>query len=352
MEVQEEGEEFHGPPAVVTMKADKSTSDDPMLSFIMDLAGDDKFKSEKEDKKPEARSDNKQVECEKSFNTMDQPVASVPSAASMPNAVTSGGSGTSVASSFTAVSSFSTPTRKNKKHSMKKFGSPDPEQTGYKVETPTRRSPTLEVTYFQIGLTVAIVCNLLNERGRENYAWKPFIVERVINGASEGGNKDWQEFTFTPTLTNVSLVEKRKEAHGPNEAVIGWNDYAERFLFFSIKSNPSFEDTRAKVTDFGNKLLEFFRFQAVPSYYIGEIDNTFTSKKLRDSLMSTDHELWKIFEQAKLRIVEEECLDSFFMDDKIEQLVPDELMARPFAEWPEGVVRKLYKSGNLPESWK
>ena len=48
--------------------------------------------------------------------------------------------------------------------------------------------------------------------------------------------------------------------------------------------------------------------------------------------MNTKHELWSIIEQAKLRIVEEECLDSFFMDDKIMELVPDELLARPANE--------------------
>ena len=60
-------------------------------------------------------------------------------------------------------------------------------------------------------------------------------------------------------MTNVTLVEKRQEAHGSNEPLLGYNDYPERFLFFTLKCNPTFEDTRAKVTDFGNKLLEFFR---------------------------------------------------------------------------------------------
>ena len=209
----------------------------------------------------------------------------------------------------------------------------------------------LEINYWSVGYTVTCVCKLLSDRGRESYSWKQFIVERIIRLASETDNEDWRDFTFTPTLTGVTLVEKRKEAHGPNVPLFGYNDYPERFLFFTLKCNPSFENTRAKVTDFGNKLLEFFRFAAFPSHYIGEVDNTFTSKKLRDSLMNTKHELWSIIEQAKLRIVEEECLDSFFMDDKIMELVPDELLARPANEWPEAVMKKIFSSGKLPEDF-
>ena len=193
------------------------------------------------------------------------------------------------------------------------------------------------------------IYNLLDERGKESYAWKPFLVNRVITGASEGDDEDWKNFNFTPSITSVCLVEKRKVPHGPNEAILGWNDYPQLFLSFTFMSNPNFEDTRAKVEEFGNKMLEFLRYPAFPPYYIGEVDNTFTSKKLRDSLLNIDHELWKMIQRAKLRIAEEESLDSFFMDDKIMKLVPTEIKARPSNEWPEAVVRKLYRSGQLPE---
>ena len=279
------------------------------------------------------------------------PVASLLSSDAMSLSASKSGSGNSTTSAITAGSSFSTPNKKAGKFTMKKFSSPSPRGNGYKIKTPTRMTPTLVINYWSVGYTVACVCNLLSDRGRESYAWKQFIVERIIRLASETDNEDWRDFTFTPTLTGVTLVEKRKEAHGPNVPLFGYNDYPERFLFFTLKCNPSFENTRAKVTDFGNKLLEFFRFAAFPSHYIGEVDNTFTSKKLRDSLMNTKHELWSIIEQAKLRIVEEECLDSFFMDDKIMELVPDELLARPANEWPEAVMKKIFSSGKLPEDF-
>ena len=282
-------------------------------------------------------------------NNMADTNATMPSNNAMPPTVSKTGSNTSVASTFTSGSSFSTPQRNGGKFTMRKFGSPGP--STYKVKTPTRRTPSLEINFWPIGYSIACVCYLLNDRGKESYAWKQFVTERVIQGASAGDNEDWQGFTFTPALTNVTLVEKRQEAHGSNEPLLGYNDYPERFLFFTLKCNPTFEDTRAKVTDFGNKLLEFFRYVSFPPYYIGEIDSIFTSKKLRDSLMNTKHELWEIIEKAKLRIVEEESLDSFFLDEKIKELVPEELMAKPSSEWPAAVVRKLYRSGQLPEDF-
>ena len=283
-------------------------------------------------------------------------VAPMPPVASMPSVSGANGMGsTSVASTVTAASSFTTPTKKGGVFEIRRFSAKGGGGGGnggsgtMAISTPTRRTPTLEIAYWQIGFTVVAICNLLNERGKESYAWKPFLVNRVITGASEGDDEDWKNFNFTPSITSVNLVEKRKEPHGPNEAILGWNDYPQLFLSFTFMSNPNFEDTRAKVEEFGNKMLEFLRYPAFPPYYIGEVDNTFTSKKLRDSLLNTDHELWKMIQRAKLRIAEEESLDSFFMDDKIMKLVPGEIKARPSNEWPEAVVRKLYRSGQLPD---
>ena len=146
-------------------------------------------------------------------------------------------------------------------------------------------------------------------------------------------------------------MEKRREAHGPDEALLGYNDYPERFLLFNLMSNPTFEKTTEKVTEFGKKMLELLQFESFASYYIGEIDDTFASKKLRDSLLSMDHELWKMIKRAKLRIVEEYTLDSFFLDQKIKELVPEELWSVPADKWPATVLMKLYRSGKLPDGF-
>ena len=106
------------------------------------------------------------------------------------------------------------------------------------------------------------------------------------------------------------------------------------------------------MTDLGNKMLEFIRFEAFPPYYIGEIDNTFSSKKLRNSLMEANHELWRMIQRAKVRVVEEYTLDSFFLDEKIKNLVPGELWKVPTAKWPASVLMKLYRSGKLPEDFE
>ena len=71
-------------------------------------------------------------------------------------------------------------------------------------------------------------------------------------------NSSWvsqtsNEITSTPALNNLTLVEKHQEAHGLNESLLGYNDYPKRFLFFTFKCNPTFEDTRAKVTGFGHQ---------------------------------------------------------------------------------------------------
>ena len=367
-----------GPPALVTLKEDKINKSAPaaMNGFLAYLESLEESKEnmkeekeeEEEEKKPAATTMTSSDQTTNGTASGFLPVGSVPSVAGflgvapMPAVASmhsvpgdNGMSSTSVASTVTAASSFTTPTKKGGVFEIRRFcakgagGGGSGGSGTMATSTPTRRTPTLEVAYWQIGFTVVAICNLLNERGKENYAWKPFLVNRVITGASEGDDEDWNNFNFTPSITGVSLVEKRKEAHGPNEAILGWNDYPQLFLSFTFMSNPNFEDTRAKVEEFGNKLLEFLRYPAFPPYYIGEVDNTFTSKKLRDSLMKTDHELWKMIQKAKLRIAEEESLDSFFMDDTIMKLVPGEIKARPSIEWPEAVVRKLYRSGQLPD---
>ena len=337
-----------------------------MLLFMLELAEEEKqARDEDADKKPAAYtnpSTQPSISGTSPFASMPSatepsrevlPAASVPAAATMPtSAGGSCGSGTSVASSFTAMSSFASPAKKGGTFSMKKFWSPRSEPSGYKVKTPTRRSPTLEITFFQIGISVACICTLLNERGKESYAWKPFLVERVIKGASSGDNKDWSDFTFTPILTNVELVKKRKEAHGPNDALLGYNDYPEQFLLFSLKSNPTFENTSPKVEELGKKILELLQFESFAEYYIGEVDSAFSSKKLRDSLFKMDHELWRMIQRAKVKVMEQHTLDSFFLDEKIKELVPEELWSVPTSKWPASVLMKLYNSGRLSDGFE
>ena len=365
-------------PTIVTLEEKMknkqvTTLKDPMCLFLQELEEEAKMgKNDDEGKKPAASTNSN-----KDFPSIDvalaaasavrdmetdklevegadsiMPVTSNPRSTSVSMSDSANGtSNMSLASTSTAQNSFASPSRNGGKHSIKKFGMSNLDSTGYKVKTPTRRTPTLEITFFQIGITVACICTLLNERGKESYAWKPFIVDRVIKGASDGDNEDWQGFNFTPTLIGGSLVEKRREAHGPDEALLGYNDYPERFLLFNLMSNPTFEKTTEKVTEFGKKMLEFLQFESFASYYIGEIDDTFASKKLRDSLLSMDHELWKMIKRAKLRIVEEYTLDSFFLDQKIKELVPEELWSVPADKWPATVLMKLYRSGKLPDGF-
>ena len=95
-------------------------------------------------------------------------------------------------------------------------------------------------------------------------------------------------------------------------------------------------------------VLKLFRFDAFPSYYIGEMEKAFHGRKMSNSLQDANHELWKTIQQAKLVLVEEESLDSFFMDEKIIHLIPPPLWHKQTKEWPQAIVRKLYKSGELP----
>ena len=95
-----------------------------------------------------------------------------------------------------ALKESTTPTKKGEVFKIRRFcakgsgGGGNGGSGTMAISTPTRRTPTLEVAYWQIGFTVVAICNLLNERGKENYAWKPFLVNRVITGASEGDDED------------------------------------------------------------------------------------------------------------------------------------------------------------------
>ena len=111
--------------------------------------------------------------------------------------------------------------------------------------------------------------------------------------------------------------------------MLGYNDYPEQFLFLSLKSNLRFENTFPKVEELGKKILEFLQFKSFAEYHIGEVDSAFSSKKLRDSLFKMYHELWRMIQKAKVKVMEQHTLDSFFLDEKIKELVPEELWIAP-----------------------
>ena len=121
---------------------------------------------------------------------------------------------------------------------------------------------------------------------------------------------------------------------------------------FSLKSNPTFENTSPKVEELGKKILEFLQFESFAEYYIGEVDSAFSSKKLRDSLFKMDHELWRMIQKAKVKVMEQHTLDFFFLDEKIKELVPEELWSVPTSKWPVSVLMKLYNSGKLPDRFE
>ena len=355
------------PPAVVTLqdnnniKPDASSSD-PFIAFAadmeeteeqMDLEEEEEQETE-EEKKVSAMITPTNPKASKSSPIMYSDVADIKSDVAMqPNAGNAAaaeskqGSTTSTTSSVTDATNFTSPSKKGKKILPKSFGSPSsgPKST---MRSPAKNSPTFEVHFWQTGCIVSCVCFLLGKNKKENYAWKQFLVERVIKGASGSENQDWIDFNFTPTIMDVKLENRRAIPHGPDEALTGWNEYPERFLCFSLTSNPDFENTRAKVEALGKRLLEMFRFHEFPSYYVGEMEQAFNARKMSNSLQESSHELWKIIENANLVLVEEENLDSFFMDEKIQILIPPALWKKSTKEWPQTLVRKLYRSGELP----
>ena len=98
--------------------------------------------------------------------------------------------------------------------------------------------------------------------------------------------------------------------------------------------------------------MEFLQFESPVEYYIGEVDKAFSSKKLRDSLFKMDHELWRMIQKAKVKVMEQHTLDSFFLDEKIKELVPEELWSVPTSKWHASVLMKLYSSGKLPDGFE
>ena len=123
--------------------------------------------------------------------------------------------------------------------------------------------------------------------------------------------------------------------------MLGDNDYPEQFLLLSLKSNLRFVNMLPKVEELGKKILEFLQFESFAEYYIGGVDSAFSSKKLRDSLFKMDHELWRMIQKAKVKVMEQHTLDSFFLDEKIKKLVPEELWSAPTSTILEGFLMTL-----------
>ena len=180
--------EKFGPPAIVTFQKykegkDKDPSKDDFLAYLEslekskdDMEEEKEGEEEEEDKKPAAVSTTTSSVVTTIGTSNINSVASMNPVASMPAAAGANGVGsTSVASTVTAASSFTTPTKKGGVFEIRRFcassgGGGNGGSGTMSVSTPTRRTPTLEVIYWQIGFTVVAICNLLNERGKESYA--------------------------------------------------------------------------------------------------------------------------------------------------------------------------------------
>ena len=69
-------------------------------------------------------------------------------------------------------------------------------------------------------------------------------------------------------------------------------------------------------------------------------------------MFKMNHELWRMIQKAKVKVMEQHTLDSFFLDEKIKKLVPEELWSVPASKWPASVLMKLYNSRKLPDGFK
>ena len=58
--------------------------------------------------------------------------------------------------------------------------------------------------------------------------------------------------------------------------------------------------------------------------------------------------IWK----AKVKVMEQQTLDSFFLNEKIKELVTEELYNVLTNKWPVSVLMKLYNSGRLPDGFE
>ena len=206
----------------------------------------------------------------------------------------------------------------------------------------------LLLNYISIGLKTFVFPLLLDEYGKANYAYKPNLVCNILLGESS----EWKTKPNHPAFSTATIVKRRNITHGPDEAVIGWKNYAVHFLSMYILCNGSFENVESSTKAMGETLLAFFKDPEFSSYYLGEIQNQFGAEgKLYNQLTNPKHKLYSIMDKAELVLHKMESLDEFLVDSNIASLIPVSVRSQSPDSWPESAIKKLYKSGTLPPSF-
>ena len=209
-----------------------------------------------------------------------------------------------------------------------------------------RQQPTLLLEQFNLGREVCVSVALLDDRGKPHYAFKPEFVAPLLNQHKAV----WGERSGHAAFQTAAKVRFRDVPHGPNIERTS-NGYPVHTLAMKFKANAHFEDVKQKVLDLGGTILEFLRHEEFPAYYLGLMQDTYRSTRMIDQLQKPNHDLWKAIKIAEVNVEKREAMDYKFLDETIEELVPDSIRQVPTANWKAAAVRLLYKSGQLPNSF-
>ena len=133
-----------------------------------------------------------------------------------------------------------------------------------------RSDPKLKMEYIVLGRKIKVVVELLDYRGRVNYAYKPHFIYDIITADL---SKDWKDKPDLLSSGYVEMLQKRATPHGPDIPVPGYKEDPFTVMVFTLKFNSAFQKAADVVTNLGEKFLACLRHDTFAHVYIGVVDD-------------------------------------------------------------------------------
>ena len=209
-------------------------------------------------------------------------------------------------------------------------------------------SPMIQLKYWIMGQQVVVAFDLLDNMGKTHFAFKHHFFQEILTTDFD----EWQDKPMHHAFSSAVLLPKHAIEHGPNLPLLGYCDYPERYLVLSFLCNPAFENVDAQVEKLGLRIQDLLNHELFQSVYLAFVDQRFQSRKMYTLLANPVHDFWKHVKTAKVEKVKEEHMDSYFLDQDMISFIPVNYCNRPLPDWSGNAIKKLFKSGEFPDSFK
>lgn len=207
-----------------------------------------------------------------------------------------------------------------------------------------RQKPALVVEYTLLGNKVIAHVNLNNVWGNPHYAFKLQFFAEILQ-TDFGG---WADKASHPAFENATVINLREVPNGGN-LIKTDNSYNVKGLNMTFLCNPTFEDAQKETEKLANTMLDIIQHDMFCGVYLAYVKNRFQRDTMFNKLKDGGNEFWKCIDTAEIKVLKYDYLDTVYLDEDIAKFIGGKIRQKPVETWPDSCIRKLYKSGVLPD---